>query len=1074
MKFYIAGLIVEMWEAKTLTQQNGNLRTTNVTTVSNDLSEIEFSFDENPSGTKSSATSHRADEMAETTQNIHRVHRVLTPDVIARIQALDKEDDIATCQTEITSRKIPHRANYKLGADFTGDSSRHVIEMKDGDRLDDSGRFIIRSVVIVKNSASPLGFFIRQGDGLFKKHGIFVSRVTQGSIVDANGLLKVGDEIIAVNYVDIEGFNLDDVVQMIQAPRKLILTIRINTFLIKRSSSVGDAYSSVPTNINQKAEKTTSKTLKIKGKQSRADDYKEPSSKGKQTEQTETVNFKVDNNANEHRDVLKSSVHSEDSATIEDLINAIRAQNNRSKKSRRNFEHGENNSAQSSEDPRNSTGSLCKQKDLNKAENPQIRKPSNDGIILSTRTAQIASRKSSTLTPVTSVNLIFDDPDDFTVSAPPTKHSISNEESLKVYSSGISSRSPPGSPGGSPKARRRLPSVPGDTARTSRCNSDSPSESGSPTPNKPLLSLPAEPRSRRMLPTPPPSPVAPHKAELSNSRKTSSTTGENPESGKSNRNSWSGSVDSETMEEKSPAPSPSRKESGLSLSQIFGAFALRTHPDATDAPDKSKDGGKTESSSPQTPMRKSESHRDDILVRQRHSLLLHSYVSGGLQPPSGPKRLTSRSSQPNLKLLMPVQEEPAKSKLSTASPGSHESSKFSPKLTRRRASLASITDKSLTNQLPTQDLNDAERLRSEAETGFLIFPDDYTGHNLLSSHAVSGMVSLHIIKATHLPFADKKLLEKKKKVYCAVEVDFERKAFTSTKRASKTLTWDEVFEVEVQHGREVCLSCFISSHEFDKPVAKASFNLSPFVRCGQQHNVVFRMHPQGAIHLKMEFIEMKTLLKRAPSDRISGVFGFQLNVTSRNDNASVPLIVRKCVDEIENRGLLAVGLYRISGNARRKRQLKAQFDEDSTTVDLSEDNYPDINVIAGILKDYLRELPEPLITESLSKLLINAAKEQVQDQDLASQKRVLSKLLVQLPQNNRETLVYLLNHFLRVIAEKETNKMDAHNLSVCFGPVLLCPPANLTEGKDLLDLKLHIKIVEFLIYLWKNTSVTPG
>ena len=1058
MKFYIVGLIVEMWEAKTLTQQNGNLCTTNVTTLSNELNEIKFSFDEKSSGAKSHATIHGAENMTETTQNI--VHRVLTSDIIARIQAMDNEDDIATRQTDITNRKIPLQANYKLGADYTGDLSRQAVEMKDGDRLDESGMFIIRNVVIVKNSASPLGFFIRQGDGLFKKHGIFVSRVTQGSIVDANGLLKVGNEIIAVNYVDIDGFSLDDVVRMIQAPRKLILTIQINAFPVKGSSFVGDAFSSLAT----KGEKGKSKASKIKSKQSRANDYREPSNQGKQSQQTEKGNGKVDKNANEHRDILKSSNHSEDSATIEELINAIRVQNNRSKKSKRHFEHGENNCEPSSEDSRLSNGSLHRQRDLNKAENPQIRKPSNDGIILSARTPQIASPKSSTLTPVTSVNLIFDDPDVLTVSASPTKHVLLNEESLKVNSSGISSRSPPGSPGSSPKARRRLPSVPGDTTCTR----------GSPPANKPLLSPPGEPRSRRMLPTPPPSPVAPHKAELSNSRKTSSATGENPESGKSNQNSWSGSVDSEMTEEKSPAPAPSRKESGLSLSHILGAFASRPHSDATNAPEKNMDGGKTESSALQRPMRKSESHRDDILVQQKQSFLLHSYVSGGLQPPSGPKRLTSRSSQPNLKLLMPVQEELSKSKLSTGSPGPHENSKFSPMLTRRRASLASITDKSLTNQLPAQNLSDADRLRSEAETGFLIFPDDYTGHNLLSSHAVSGMVSLHIIKATHLPFADKKLLEKKKKVYCAVEVDFERKAFTTTKRASKALTWDEVFEVEVQHGREVCLSCFIASHDFDKPVTKASFNLSPFVRCGQQHNVVFRMHPQGAIHLKMEFIEMKTLLKRAPSDRISGVFGFQLNVTSRNDNASVPLIVRKCVEEIEKRGLLAVGLYRISGNARRKRQLKAQFDEDSTAVDLSEDSYPDINVIAGILKDYLRELPEPLITESLSKLLINAAKEQVQDQDLASQKRVLSKLLAQLPQSNRETLVYLLNHFLRVIAEKETNKMDARNLSVCFGPVLLCPPANLTEGKDLLDLKLHIRIVEFLIYLWRNTNVTPG
>lgn len=1057
-----------MWEAKTLTQKNGNLWITNVP-GSNDLSEIEFSFDEKAAGTESAAAIHGdASEMDATIHNI--VQRTLTPDIIARIQAVDNnEGDSGAIQTDSTSSgKILHRTGDKLGADLIGGLSRHAVEMKNGDHIDETGRFIIRSVVIVKNSASPLGFFIRQGDGVFKKHGVFVSRVAQGSFVDANRLLKVGDEIIAVNHVDIQGFSLDDVVRMIQTPRKLILTIRIDAFLIKRSASVGEEHGSLAASASKKAEKATSKGFKMKGKHSRANDYKEPSNECKQTLQAEAQNFKVDRNANEHQDVLKA-VHTEDASTIEDLINAIRVQNNRSKKSRRNLEHSEDDGKPSSEEPRNSTSSLFKQKDSNKAESQQMRKPSsNDSIILSNRTPPDAGRKSSTLTPVTTVNLIFDDTDEFAFATPVTKCNTLNEDSSKASSVGdMYSRSPPSSPGGSPKLRRKLPCVPGDTARNIRSNSLS-------LITKPLLTLPVEPRSRRMLPTPPPSPIAEHKAQLSpNSWKTSSSEAESPESVRKKRHSWTGSVDSDTPDEKSPAASPPRKESGLSLSQIFGAFALKNHSDSSDA-EKSKHGEKNESSkissSPQRPPRKSETHRDDILQQQRHSMLLHSYASGGIEPP---KRLTSRSSQPNLTLLMPVQEEPTKSKLATSPSGSQENFKLSPKLTMRRASMASISDKSLTNQVASQDLTDVDRLRSEAETGFLIFPDDYAGHNFLSSHAVSGMVSLHIIKATHMPFADKKLLEKKKKVYCAVEVDFERKAFTSTKRASKTLTWDEVFEVEVQHGREVCLACYTSSHEFDKPVAKASFNLSPFVRCGQQHSVVFRMHPQGAIYLRMEFIEMKTLLKRAPSDRKSGVFGFQLNVTSQNEKASVPLIVRKCVEEIEKRGLKALGLYRISGNARRKKLLKAQFDEDSTSVDLSEESYPDVNIIAGILKDYLRELPEPLITESLSKQLIKGAKEQLQDQDVDSQKRALSKLLIQLPQNNRETLVYLLNHFMKVIAEKDTNKMDAHNLSVCFGPVLLCPPANITDGKDLLDLKLHVKIVEFLIFLWTNAGVTP-
>ena len=1068
-----------------------------MSTLTSDLNEIDFSFrDEQPASAKPAVTIHSPSEMDDTRQRIATC-RSITADVIATVQAVDNAEYTIATGRDMTT-KILHRAQDKrLKMGLSGDS--HAVEMKEGDHLDDTGRYIIRNVSIVKNSESPLGFFIRQGDGLFKKQGIFISRVTKGSIVDANALLKVGDELVAVNHVEVDGFTLDDVVRLIQIPRKLILTIKIHAFVIKRSSSVGEAYDSL-TISSKRTDKGASKAFKSKNKGSRANDYREPSNQDKKTVQTETQNFKVDNNnANEVRDLLRSSVRSEGSSTIEDLINAIRAQNSRSKSAKRSLEYVDSfpldRTPQSpqTEGAGSFTSSPIKHKETSKPGTP-IRKPSADSIILSKRTPPNASRKSSTLTPVTTVNLVFDDPEEFTINSPASekKNIMPDEDSLKVSSSELLSRiprSPPGSPLGSPKMRRRLPSVPSDGGRSSRSGSErsqgseSCNECPSPTPVKPLLTLPAEPRSRRMLPTPPPSPVAPHKESPNvNGRRKISPSSENQENGKLNGNSWSGPSDSESVDDKSHTPSSSRKESGLSLSQLFSAFAFKNQSDTNGTAEKSKDsqGEKSESykipSSLQRPTRNSEPQSDgDILEQQRHSMLLHSYASGSLQPPSNPRRLASRSSQPNLKVLMTVQEEPTKplGKLSTASLpfNGHENSKFSPKLTRRRASYSTISDKTLSKQLASQELVDSSHLRSEVEPGFLLYPDDYGGHNLMSSHAVSGMVSLHIIKATNLQFADKKLLEKKKKVYCAVEVDFERKAFTSSKRASKTLTWDEMFEVEIQHGREVCLSCFTSNHEFDKPVAKVSFNLSPFVRCGKQHKVVFRMHPQGAIHLEMEFTEMRTLLKRAPSDRKSGVFGFQLNVTSRNENASVPLIVRKCVEEIEKRGLTSQGLYRISGNARRKKQLHAQFDEDSTAVDLSEESYPDINVIAGILKDYLRELPEPLITESLSKILIKGARDQVQDQDLPSQRRLLSKLLVQLPQINRETLVYLLNHFMRVIAEKDTNKMDAHNLSVCFGPVLLCPPANLTDGKDLLDLKLHIKIVEFLFYLWKNTGM---
>ena len=1043
-----------------------------MSTLSSDLNEIEFSFfDENCSATNSPLKLHSANEMDSIKQQFVP-WRSMTAEVIARIQEVDNTDVLAIEQ-DMTS-DIPQRKQHKnLKVELSGAS--HTGEVKDGDHFDKTGQFIIRNVPIVKSSSSPLGFFIRQGDGLFRKQGILVSRVTKGSFVESNALLQAGDEILAVNHVDVEGFSLDDVVRLIQIPRKLILKIKTSAFSIKRSSSVGEASSSLTFN-NKRAEKVASKGFKFKSKESRANDYKEPSNRHKRTLQTETEIFKLDNNnANEVQDLSKSSIQSQTSSTIEELIKTIREQNSRSKSAKPRLEPvgsfplSITTQAARTQDALSLTSSPLRPRETNKPGTP-VRKSSADSILMSKRTPPSTTRKSSTLTPVTTVNLIFDDPEDFTVSASTCetnfkKNGMPQDDSLKVISPEMISRSPPGSPAGSPKMRRRLPSVPSDGGRSSRSGSESWSGSNSPMATcRPQLTLPSEPRSRRMLPTPPPSPDAPHKEPSSGTKPSS----ESQVSGKAIEPSLSGLSDSEYLDEKSPTPSPSRPDSGMSLSQRFSAFVLKNESETSDATEKSKDAPE------RNEVKKTLSSPKDILEQQRHLMLLHSDASGSLQLPSNHRRLASRSSHPNL--LTMLSEEPSKglSKLTTASlsPNGHESYKLSPKFKKRRASLTSMSDKSLTNQPTSQDITDISRLRSEADPGYMIFPDDYSGQNLLSSHAVSGMVSLHIIKATNLQFADKKLLEKKRKIFCAVEVDFERKAFTSSKRASKTLTWDEMFEVEIQHGREVCLSCYTSIHEFDKPVAKVSFNLSPFVRFGKEHKVVFRMQPQGALHLEMEFVEMRTLLKRAPSDRKSGVFGFQLNVTSRNENAGVPLVVRKCVEEIEKRGLTSQGLYRISGNARRKKQLHAQFDEDSSAVDLSEENYPDINVIAGILKDYLRELPEPLITESVSKILIKAAKDQVQDQDLASQKSLLSKLFVQLPQINRETLVYLLNHFMRVIAEKDMNKMDAHNLSVCFGPVLLCPPANLTEGKDLLDLKLHIKIVEFLFYLWKNAGVT--
>lgn len=63
--------------------------------------------------------------------------------------------------------------------------------------------------------------------------------------------------------------------------------------------------------------------------------------------------------------------------------------------------------------------------------------------------------------------------------------------------------------------------------------------------------------------------------------------------------------------------------------------------------------------------------------------------------------------------------------------------------------------------------------------------------------------------------------------------------------------------------------------------------------------------------------------------------------------ASVPVIVRRCIEEVERRGLDIIGLYRLCGSASKKRILREAFERNPRTVDLSPDNVPDINVITG-------------------------------------------------------------------------------------------------------------------------------
>lgn len=83
----------------------------------------------------------------------------------------------------------------------------------------------------------------------------------------------------------------------------------------------------------------------------------------------------------------------------------------------------------------------------------------------------------------------------------------------------------------------------------------------------------------------------------------------------------------------------------------------------------------------------------------------------------------------------------------------------------------------------------------------------------------------------------------------------------------------------------------------------------------------------------------------------------------------VPPVLSQCILEIEQRGLHVEGIYRVSGSYDQMERLRRQFDF-SPNVDLSQ--VEDIHTVAGLLKLYLRLLPQQLVPFSVFKSLLAA------------------------------------------------------------------------------------------------------
>ncbi|KAH8281250.1 hypothetical protein KR018_002100 [Drosophila ironensis] len=176
--------------------------------------------------------------------------------------------------------------------------------------------------------------------------------------------------------------------------------------------------------------------------------------------------------------------------------------------------------------------------------------------------------------------------------------------------------------------------------------------------------------------------------------------------------------------------------------------------------------------------------------------------------------------------------------------------------------------------------------------------------------------------------------------------------------------------------------------------------------------------------------------------RIRGVFGTDLTtMVQLEPHHQIPFVVRRCVEEVELRGLMQEGIYRVSGFADEIEALKLALDKDGEKTDMSETAYGNVNVIAGTLKLYLRLLPVPLITFQAYPSFMAAGRKSNQ----AEQLQLMTEAVQRLPPAHHRCLQYMLKHLKRVASHYAVNKMNEHNLATVFAPTLIATPQHLTN-----------------------------
>uniref|UniRef100_A0A8C8RRP4 StAR related lipid transfer domain containing 8 n=1 Tax=Pelusios castaneus TaxID=367368 RepID=A0A8C8RRP4_9SAUR len=165
---------------------------------------------------------------------------------------------------------------------------------------------------------------------------------------------------------------------------------------------------------------------------------------------------------------------------------------------------------------------------------------------------------------------------------------------------------------------------------------------------------------------------------------------------------------------------------------------------------------------------------------------------------------------------------------------------------------------------------------------------------------------------------------------------------------------------------------------------------------------------------------------KAPDYRDKTVFGVPPIINVQRTGQPLPQSIQQAMRYIRSQCLDQIGIFRKSGVKSRIQALRQMNEASPDNVNYEGQSAYDV---ADLLKQYFRDLPEPIFTSKLTDTFLQIYQFVPKEQRL----QAVQAAIILMPDENREVLQTLL-YFLSDIASAEENQMTAGNLAVCLAP----------------------------------------